>query len=418
MTKKIRFLAALAFLAVSLTACSNESTQVQEPARTTAATTTTTAATTTTTTTTTTAPAESDDDTPDEPLDFDIETSEGETTTGKCSFDVTQLTAHFGTKASSETVEPEAAEPTTTTAGNTAAPSTTTAATTAPPVTVSGSLSDISKICGLRAPVETDISKCLVDVNSTVNPYDVIYDYGKDYDAFTAACDWSLAFDADYYMNTFPMLALQYHNDKNLLLKHFQTVGIHEGRQGKESFNVGTYKGNCSSEVSKAFGDNYEGYYFYYMMNYDKEKSVKTTGGAVQFKNVFTAQQAKEFAEVNAYRKDAGVDTSAYYGEISAFANYRAYVNCKDGYHAHDWFDPNIDTIREFCFGVGGKGVSENMCEYDVRISASENKNHADCYYGSDSHRKAMLRSENVLFGTGNTYCSSDYSCSFDVFVR
>lgn len=92
-----------------------------------------------------------------------------------------------------------------------------------------------------------------MDVNSTVNPYDVIYDYGKDYDAFTAACDWSLEFDADYYMSTFPTLALQYHNDKNLLLKHFQTVGIHEGRQGKESFNVGAYKGNCSSEVSKAF---------------------------------------------------------------------------------------------------------------------------------------------------------------------
>lgn len=51
------------------------------------------------------------------------------------------------------------------------------------------------------------------------------------------ACDWSLVFDADYYKKAFPMLAVQYHQDNALLLEHFQTVGIHEGRQGSANFN-------------------------------------------------------------------------------------------------------------------------------------------------------------------------------------
>ena len=35
--------------------------------------------------------------------------------------------------------------------------------------------------------------------------------------------------------------ALQYHGDDEKLLDHFQTVGVHEGRQGCASFNVGVF---------------------------------------------------------------------------------------------------------------------------------------------------------------------------------
>ncbi|MDE6732569.1 MAG: hypothetical protein K2J77_06810 [Oscillospiraceae bacterium] len=72
------------------------------------------------------------------------------------------------------------------------------------PVSVSGSASAIKQICGLKSKVETDIGACIVDTYSDHNPYDVAYDYGKDYDAFVGACDWSLVFDADFYAESFP----------------------------------------------------------------------------------------------------------------------------------------------------------------------------------------------------------------------
>lgn len=129
------------------------------------------------------------------------------------------------------------------------------------------SASNISKICGLKSEVELSIESCIVDVFNDHNPYDVEYDYGKAYDKYVEACNWNLVFDADYYMSEFPLLAMQYNYDKKLLLEHFQTVGIHEGRQGNKSFNVGAYKSNCASDLRNAFGNNYEGYYFYYMLN-------------------------------------------------------------------------------------------------------------------------------------------------------
>lgn len=117
-------------------------------------------------------------------------------------------------------------------------------------ITVNGSIDYIKKICGLKSDVETDITICVVDVYDKHNPYDVVYNYGVDYNSFVKACDWSLVFDADYYMEQFPMLAAQYHNNKALLLEHFQTVGIHEGRRGSANFNVGAYKANCDSKIS------------------------------------------------------------------------------------------------------------------------------------------------------------------------
>lgn len=86
-------------------------------------------------------------------------------------------------------------------------------------VSVSGSVSDIKAICGLKSKVETSVDACIVNTLTDHNPYDVAYDYGKNYDAFVSACDWSLVFDADFYAESFPLLAMQYHNDKKLLLR-------------------------------------------------------------------------------------------------------------------------------------------------------------------------------------------------------
>ena len=286
---------------------------------------------------------------------------------------------------------------------------------------VSKSVSGIKKVCGLKSEVETSVEACVVDVNSKTNPYDVVYDYGKDYDAYVAACDWSLVFDANYYAKQFPMLAMLYHNDKKLLLKHFQTVGIQEGRQGNSKFNVGVYKANCAKSVSKAFGKEYEGYYFYYMLNYSSQKSVKTTAknSKIQQTIVKTALQSSEFKSINKYRKDAGVSALKFDSEAAAFANYRAYVNAHDNYLAHDWMMANLDYIKTVVIPALNAGAyCENEAETYSANTTSDHQVHADCYRDSPSHYETMITPRFDAFGASNPYISrtNNLTMSLDTF--
>lgn len=277
--------------------------------------------------------------------------------------------------------------------------------------TVSDKLADIKKICGLKSDVETDIKACAVDVFDTHNPYDVVYDYGTAYNAYVDACDWNLVFDADYYIEQFPMLATLYHNDKALLLEHFQTVGIHEGRQGSADFNVGAYKANCDSDIRNAFDNNYEGYYFYYMLNHKTEKSVKATGSKyeIQYKQIMTKCQADELAGVNMYRDEVNVADIAFDSELAAFANYRAWTNAHDGWRGHKWtYEPeNYNFIVDYVMSRNANGMGENTSYYLNSCRPYGETNYTD-YRNSTAHYEAMINAKNDLIGLSNVYYSWD----------
>lgn len=289
---------------------------------------------------------------------------------------------------------------------------------------VSKSVNDIKSVCGLKSGVETSVAKCYVDVDSKVNPYDVVYDYGTAYDAYVKACDWSLVFDADYYIEQFPMLAILYHNDKALLLKHFQTVGIHEGRQGNSKFNVGVYKANCSKSVSKAFGNNYEGYYFYYMLNYSSEKSIKATSknSKLQQKIVMTAQQAQEFADINAYRAEVDVKALKFDSELAAYANYRGWINAHDGYgcdHGHDWVMSDVGESFVYKYVWPEFNLSElgeNVCTWNHARNSGEV--HSTCYRNSPAHYNALISAGYDIYAASNSYQSkaNSLTAQFDIF--
>ena len=51
-------------------------------------------------------------------------------------------------------------------------------------------------------------------------------------------------------------------NDANAYLKHFVDYGMAEGRQGRASFNVYTYRDE-HPELWEKFGDNLRGYYLW-----------------------------------------------------------------------------------------------------------------------------------------------------------
>ena len=212
-------------------------------------------------------------------------------------------------------------------------------------------VASIAAVGGLKATVQEDESACIVFLFDRSlnhgNPYDVTWDYGEAYNAYLDIVDWSLVFDSAYYKSLFPVLAMQYHNDDALLLKHFQTVGIHEGRQGCEGFNVAAYKANCSKSLRKAFGDNYECYYLYYLLHQDTESKVKTTGTyPQQLTQKLTIVQATELKWVNKYRAEVGADPLSFDGELAALAAYRAYMDCTEGWDAHDGLQNLLDNDK------------------------------------------------------------------------
>lgn len=279
----------------------------------------------------------------------------------------------------------------------------------------------IAEICGLKATVEKRIANCYVDIENSDNPYDVTWDYGEDYNAYVDACDWSLVFDADYYMNTFPMLAMLYNYDEDLLLVHFQTVGIHEGRQGSADFNVSAYATNADSELYDAFGHNFEGYYIYYMLNYETEKNIDTVNNAggsatlVQYTQKLTALQEAELEGINEYRAELGHEPLVFDSELAAAANLRAYMNASSNMGGHDWANANTDDIYSWIRILGADTFSENTVT--MRCAVYKGATHVEHYADSDAHYEAMTDSQFDFTGISNTYTGSNLTSQFDVFT-
>lgn len=285
---------------------------------------------------------------------------------------------------------------------------------------VGSSAEAIAEVCGLVAPVEENVKACHWDSYGE-HPYDVVYDFGDAYMAYVDACDWSLVFDAEYYMEQFPMLALQYHYDEDELLFHFQTVGVHEGRQGCAEFNFAAYMMNGDPGVKSMFHCNAEGYYLYYMLNYETEKDVNTVyredGKPVRTLYYYrpTALQHEELHAVSADREDIGVDALVMVSETCALANYRAYLNAHDGYVAHDWARENMDLMIDYMNVIGGTEFGENTVTWHRGNAAGEVTERF--YYDSKDHYNAMVNGAYAYIGVSNVCNGKSRSSQFDYLI-
>ena len=291
----------------------------------------------------------------------------------------------------------------------------------------------------------------VVDTEDSHNPYDLTWRYGPDtkdrrdvyspdwdelYRAYVDICDWSLVFDAEYYKQAFPMLAKLYHENDALLLKHFQTQGVHEGRQASANFNVAAYMANCGSELVKAFGENYECYYFYYMLNQDTQKSVsaKNSNGAYPrwLALELSLHQSFEYVCVNGYRKEVHADRVELDPEIIALANYRAWTDAEYNLYAHDWTTDtsNAKDINDVLWRVSRNHFAENTTKW---YSTSRNVKFTGFqagYRNSPDHYKAMVSTDYHYFGCSNPYWSDNpdnpfakdgrtgFACQFDLFTE
>ncbi len=262
---------------------------------------------------------------------------------------------------------------------------------------------------GVEEPFYTNSAAFVVDVENGHNPYDVECDYGELYDAYIEKADWSLVFDADFYMESFPALAFLYHNDEELLLEHFQTVGIHEGRQGNEDFNVAAYQKNCKKELRDAFGDHYECYYFYWMLNQNSQKDITTSGKnyPLQLGVKMTYVQALEFEKVNEYRAEAGIEPLEFDSELAAVACYRSWVDISEGYGGHDWLNDEAngeraDALMEL---LDMSLLGENTVDCGVKDSSQHVYTSFYINYRySTEHYEAMIKSKYKYFGCSHIY--------------
>ena len=269
------------------------------------------------------------------------------------------------------------------------------------------------------------------NTNDSFNPYDMDWHVNSGTYTKYLKLDWSPVFDVDYYMSTFPMLAQQYHNDKDLLFWHFQTVGVFEGRQASADFNVGAYMQNCAPEVRDAFGDNYHSYVCYYLANYDAEKSVDTTRGTglkKQYEMCLTDVQKYELDKINKYRAEVGADPVTMDPELNAFAFYRSYINAQEDYSAHEWMHylrSKGDTI--FSYGPRAMGASD-YAENNIDLKAVDGiKQPALMYRNSQSHYDTMVDGTLKYVGVSNSgatnhadnsFTKNSYSAQFDVCVN
>lgn len=257
--------------------------------------------------------------------------------------------------------------------------------------------------------------------------YDVNWDYGKECDAQVELCNWSKVFDADYYMEKFPMLALQYHYDKDQLLRHFQTVGIHEGRQGCENFNVGAYMDWCKKNRSYAvemFKDDYSLYYMFYATTTFGKQPDKFPAGnhPAQYKAILTKAQQQELDGINWYRKKAGAEPLVFDPEMAAFANYRSWMNQEKKYTGHKWLDisSNDDIIDLYFDATSADLISENTLETSMLTVQRWYISYAD----SKPHYEAMINADYNYVGSSNLYVDNvaiethkNRGVQFDIFA-
>ena len=74
--------------------------------------------------------------------------------------------------------------------------------------------------------------------------------------------DYSNVYDYSYYRSQNADLRAAFGNAANACLPHFVDYGMAEGRQGRASFNVYTYR-DVLPELWEKFGDNLRGYYLW-----------------------------------------------------------------------------------------------------------------------------------------------------------
>ncbi|MBP5355217.1 MAG: CAP domain-containing protein [Lachnospiraceae bacterium] len=299
---------------------------------------------------------------------------------------------------------------------------------------------EIARICDIPATCQTDLKTCDVKYDAA-NPYDVTWDRGADYDAWVDFIDWTMAdhavntgldphnigFDVKAYKEIYPMLALQYNNDEDLLFRHFVTVGIFEGRfVNNEGYATDILYDVISGYDATTFADDgylmnklYAGCYMCvllydsYVKPLNNERFKEVVKGYVA-EPMLTKLQKDELDRVNEYRKDVGAANVQFNAELAAFANWRARYNAENGLTGHEWAINNNPELEKYCIDIHPDYYfyGENTVS-DINYSG----NYASMYANSEAHYKTMVDTKYQFTGISNLYNGQLVSSQFDIYL-
>lgn len=166
---------------------------------------------------------------------------------------------------------------------------------------------------------------------------------------------------------------------------------------------------------------------FYYLLHQNTESGVKTTGDyKTQLTQQLTYFQQKELDHINEYRAEAGSEPVRFDCELAAFAAYRSYMDCTEGWDAHDGLEDMLNSGELYnIMDLAHMGAySENK---ETVAGTSETRPAYYAYYTSPGHYKTMIDTEFHYVGCGHYFVSDkDYnwggtkecnSISFDTYA-
>lgn len=88
--------------------------------------------------------------------------------------------------------------------------------------------------------------------------------------------DYAAVYDYDFYVNKYPDLIKTFGDNEEMILRHFVTFGMNEGRRASKKFDVTSYRYKYP-DLRKIYRGNLKGYYMHYI-NYGVKEGRVTTG--------------------------------------------------------------------------------------------------------------------------------------------
>ncbi len=145
------------------------------------------------------------------------------------------------------------------------------------------------------------------------------------------ASQYAPVFDPTYYATNNPDVAAAYGNSSDLLLKHFISNGMKEGRQASAEFNVYVYINNYP-DLQRAFGKDLKKYYLHYIEAGKKEGRIafdSTKQGTQQVAQLSPTSTVQEqvLQLVNEQRRSNGLCELSATDSLEGVADKRA-IEC------------------------------------------------------------------------------------------
>lgn len=240
------------------------------------------------------------------------------------------------------------------------------------------------------------------NANYDVNPY--VYHYIAEYIDITYG---DKLFDYDFYCEKYPSLAMLFEYDEEALKQHFYSVGMFEGRQAIDSFNVDNYTTD---------NDDFGTYYIKYVTTSDSNNSYKKSSSDKTQIRLYDVGFDSYVADVTPDHKSSTYvkDLASPYvqGELNAQACHRVRFQLGDytaqGHNALTAYKTHTNMLGVWGLKFSGTpfdGAENAWTEHVTNVNSIPDL--TDSMVGwrqCDSHYQAAISAEYIYIGQSHPY--------------